>query len=389
MRISARLSAVGGYPFDELDRLREARCAAGADVIDFGVGDPVEPTPDLVLEAAASGLQRHRCAGYPPYQGTPALRGAAAAYLLRRDGVRLDPTTQVASSVGSKEAVFHIPAAFVDPGDVVLVPSPGYPPYSAGTRFAEGRVATYAVQPDGPSLPDLDALDDEFASRLRLVWITQPHVPTGRFAGVDALRRLIAQCRERSVLLCSDEAYLDLWFDEAPPSALRVGIEGVLAVHSLSKRACMTGYRVGFVAGDAEAVDAYRRVKTQIDSGTPLFVQDAAVAALTDESAPAEARARFAARAEVLVPALRALGCDVEAPQAGFYLWVGAPRGLSGVAFARALLEEAPSLAVLPGEWLTQPVAGLPRQPGDGRVRLALVPTLERCREAAERLIRW
>lgn len=389
MHLSARLSAVGGYPFDELDRLRDARCAAGVDVIDFGVGDPVEPTPDRVVHAAREGLERHRTSGYPSYQGGLPFRRAASAWLQRRYGVTVDPSTEVASSIGSKEAVFHLPEAFVDPGDVVLVPSPGYPPYVAGTRFAEGRAVTYAVDGDGPVLPDLDALDAETSARLRLVWITQPHVPTGRFARRDEIARLAAQCRERGVLLCSDEAYSELWFDAAPPSALEAGLDHVLAVHSLSKRACMTGYRVGFVAGDAAAVRAFLRVKTHVDSGTPLFIQDAAVAALGDEAAPAEARARFRERADVLVPALRRLGCEVERPQAGFYLWPRVPAGKTGVQFARELLEESPALAVLPGEWLSQPVAGRASAPGAGRVRLALVPTLERCREAAERLRRW
>lgn len=390
MRSSERLAALGGYAFDELDRLRDARQAAGVDVIDFGVGDPTEPTPDVVVSAAREGLERHRRAGYPPYRGGDAFRQAVARWIERRHGVRLDAQTQVASTVGSKEAVFHLPGAFLDPGDVVLVPSPGYPPYTAGARFVGAEVVPYAVWPrgQGPCLPDLDALPDEQAQRLRLVWITQPHVPTGRVAERAELQRLLDQCRERDVLLCSDEAYGELGFEQPTCSPLELGCDHVLAVNSLSKRAAMTGYRVGFVAGDPRAVEIFLALKTQVDSGTPWFIQDAAAAALADEDAPASARAGFAERAEVLVPALRRVGCRVDFPEAGFYLWGQVPDG-RGVDFARRLLEESPALAVLPGEWLTEPVPGVHRQPGDGRIRLALVPSLERCREAAARLEAW
>lgn len=389
MKISARLDALPAYAFAELDRLRDERLAAGVDVIDFGVGDPTEPTPEPIARAAANDLLDHRSRGYPSYIGGTAFREAVAAWILRRHGVALDPTTQISSTVGSKEAVFHLPECFVDPGDLVLIPSPGYPPYAHGTHFAEGRCLTYAVDMDGPVLPDLDSLSDEAAKRLRLVWITQPHVPTGRAASLPELRHLASQARARGVLLCSDEAYSELWLDQPTPGALETGVDHVLVFQSLSKRAAMTGYRVGFVAGDERAVAAFRRLKTTIDSGTPDFVQAAAIAALQDESAPELHRQLYAARADVLLTALRRLGCEVQRPRAGFYLWVGTPGGVSGEEFARRLLGEAPALAVMPGEWLAEPVAGRARSPGAGRVRFALVPPLERCREAAERLATW
>ena len=386
---SRRLDQLSGYAFDELDKLRDARRSAGVDVIDFGVGDPTEPTPEVVVAAARAGLETHRRAGYPAYNGSARFREAVAAWFGRRHGVELDPAAEVTSTVGSKEAVFHLPAAFVDPGDVVLVPSPGYPPYGRGTLMAGGRVATYAVSSEGPVVPDLDALPADVQEALRVVWITQPHVPTGRAAPREELERLARQCRERGALLCSDEAYSELWMDAPPVSALEVAREGVLVVQSLSKRAAMTGYRVGFVAGDPAAVETFRRLKVNIDSGTPDFIQDAAVAALEDEQAPADARAAYKARADALLPALQRLGCRAERPEAGFYLWVGTPDAVPGVDFARRLLGEAPGLAVMPGEWLADPVEGVARQPGDGLVRFALVPSLERCQEAADRLARW
>lgn len=388
-RPSARLAALTGYAFDELDRLRDARVADGADVIDFGVGDPTEPTPDVVVEAARAGLERHRRSGYPAYNGGPELRREVAAWFARRHGVDVDPDAGVTSTVGSKEAVFHAPFAFLDPGDLVLVPSPGYPPYSRGTRLAGGRVRTYAVSSEGDPLPDLDDLPAEDADALRLVWITQPHVPTGRVADRARLERLAAQCRERDVLLCSDEAYSELWLTEPAPSALEAGADRVLVFQSLSKRAAMTGYRVGFVAGDPRAVATFRRLKLEIDSGTPGFVQDAAVAALRDDVAPTAARAEYARRIDALLPALEALGCSAPRPEAGFYLWVGAPDGLSGVEFAKRLLGEAPALVAMPGEWLADPVEGVAHGPGDGRVRFAMVPSLDRCLEAVDRLRRW
>lgn len=387
--VSQRLAALGGYAFDELDRLAASRRAEGVDVIDFGVGDPTEPVPEIVIQAAREGLLRHRQAGYPSYVGSAEYRGAAAAWLKRRHELDLDSSTMITSTSGSKEAVFHTPLGFVNPGQVVLAPSPGYPPYAVGTHMAGGRCVHYPVFDKGPMLPDLDALPAADAEGLAMVWITQPHVPTGRIASADAMARLASQCRERGVLLCSDEAYCELWFDEPPASALSAGIEGVLSFFSLSKQATMTSYRIGFVAGDPSAIATFRKLKTQIDSGTPQFVQAAAIAALGDDSPAAASRAAYAARAEVLVPALRAAGCEVERPEAGFYLWVTVPTGSTGLGFARDLLDGPPALAVLPGEWLTETVEGLERQPGAGRVRLALVPSLERCREAAERLSRW
>ncbi len=388
-RPAQRLAALSGYAFDELDRLRDEQRAAGVDVIDFGVGDPTEPTPDVVLDAARDGLEKHRRSGYPSYHGSPEFRAAAAAWFDRRHGVRVDPTSGVTSSVGSKEAVFHLPLAFVDPGEVVLVPSPGYPPYGRGTALAGGRVVTYAVSSEGSTLPDLDELDAEDTAALKVVWITQPHVPTGRAASLAALQRLADQCRERGVLLCSDEAYSELWLGDPVHSALETGSDGVLVFQSLSKRAAMTGYRVGFVAGDPEAVSTYRQLKLNIDSGTPAFIQDAAIAALADERAPAQAREEYGRRIDVLRPVLESRGCQVPRPEAGFFLWVAVPDGLTGLEYARQLLTESPGLAVMPGEWLADPVVGVSRQPGDGMVRFAMVPSLDRCREAADRLRQW
>jgi LL-diaminopimelate aminotransferase len=387
MRCSRRIDALPPYAFAELDRLRDERAAQGADVIDFGVGDPTEPTPDVVVEAAVASLRADRCSGYPSYIGGAPYRQAIAAWIARRYGVELDAASAVSATAGSKEAIFHVAEAFVDPGEVVLAPSPGYPPYVRGTQFAEGRCETYAVGMTGPVLPDLDALPPAVAERLRLVWITQPHVPTGRAASLAELSRLLAQVRERDLLLCSDEAYSELWMDAPVPSALQAGVEHLLVFQSLSKRAAMTGYRVGFVAGDPRAVAAFRRLKTNIDSGTPNFVQAAAVAALADDEAPARAREQYRARAAVMVGALRETGCEVETPRAGFYLWAATPQGEAGLSFARRLLL-GPGLAVMPGEWLAEPLRD-GSNPGAGRVRLALVPSLERCQEAATRLAEW
>jgi LL-diaminopimelate aminotransferase len=381
MHIARRLDRLPGYAFADLDRLRDERRGAGADVIDFGVGDPTEPTPEGVVRAAALSLWADRSAGYPSYIGNAGFRAAVAAWFGRRYGFTLDPATEISATIGSKEAVFHLPEAFVDPGDFVLAPSPGYPPYTRGTLFAEGRSEPYAVRMQGPVLPDLSRLPDEVGERLRVVWITQPHVPTGRAATLAELQRLVAQVRERDLLLCSDEAYSELWLDAPVVSALETGTENVLVFQSLSKRAAMTGYRVGFVAGDARAIAAYRRLKTNIDSGTAHFAQAAAVAALADDAAYRE-------RADVMVAALARLCCRVERPGSGFYLWVGTPDGGPGTDFARRLLQEAPALAVMPGEWLAEALRD-GSHPGAGHVRFALVPGIERCIEAAARLSAW
>lgn len=384
---SRRLASLGSYAFAEVDAAVERLRAQGIEPIDFGVGDPSDPTPPLVREACREAVERHATSGYPGYTGSLRFREAAAAWMERRFGVRLDPAREVNSSIGSKEAIFHLAEVLLDPGDVALCPNPGYPPYARGTLFAEGRPYRYALTGEDGFLPDLErVIPEEVAARAKVLWLCYPNAPTGRVAPLAYLERVIAWAHARGIVVCSDEPYSELYYTDAPPpSALQVTKQGVLVFQSLSKRSAMTGYRVGWVCGDARLVALFKKIKTNVDSGTPDFVQDAAIAALADEDHVAAFRAEYRRRRDVLVEALGEAGLERSAPEGAIYLWQRLPEGVGAVEFARRLL--APEIAVVctPGTWISD---GMPdgTNPGEGYVRFALVPPFEAHVEAARRI---
>ena len=386
IQASRRVQSIGGYAFAEVDQLAADLKQKGVDVIDFGVGDPTIPTPAFIREACKQALDRRAAAGYPSYVGQPEFRQAAADWLGRRFGADLDPETQVTATIGSKEAVFHFHEGFVDPGDVVIIPSPGYPPYGRGTLFAEGEAFFIPIVAENDFLPDLEAIPDDIARRAKLMWINYPNSPTGKIAPPEFFRRVIEFGRQFGIIIASDEAYVDIYFtDEPPHSILEYGTEGVVAFFSLSKRSAMTGWRVGFAAGDAEIVGVLRKVKTNLDSGTPQFIQDAAAAALGDETHVAQMRRDYHRKRDIICHAFVELGLPDCRPEATLYVWQRVPEGMSSTGFAKALLAEEVALVVTPGEWISD-VTHDGRNPGDGYVRLALVPSIERTQEAAERL---
>lgn len=388
IRPSRRVASLGAYAFAEVDASVQRLRAQGVDVIDFGVGDPTDPTPALVREAGKAAVDARARSGYPSYVGDPGFRKAAADWMRRRFGVPLDPEREVTSTIGSKEAIFHFPLGILDPGDVVLIPSPGYPPYARGTLFAGGTPWFYPVTKANRWLPDLGSIPDEVARRARILWINYPNSPSGALAPLSFLREAAAWCRERGIVLASDEAYSEFHFgDERPASALEAGTEGVVAFFSLSKRSYMTGWRIGWVAGDAAAVALFRKVKTNIDSGTPTFVQDAAAAALGDEAHVEAMRREVRTRRDVLCGALRGIGLEDCTPPATLYVWQKGPPGMASVEFAKRLLDPAVALVTTPGSWISDPLPD-GSNPGEGYVRFALVPSLDDTRSAAERLRR-
>jgi LL-diaminopimelate aminotransferase len=385
-RPSRRLAAIGGYAFDEVGRRVEALKARGIRPVDFGVGDPTVPTPAFAREALKRAVDARATSGYPDYQGDPSFREAAAAWMKRRFGAALDPATEICATIGSKEAVFHIHEALVDPGEVVLCPSPGYPPYKRGTAFAEGTPWFYPLSKSNGFLPDLDAIPADVAAKARAIWVCYPNSPTGAVADEAFYRRLLAWADRHGVTVLSDEAYTEIWFGRsAPPSILSVRKEGVLAFFSMSKRSAMTGWRVGWVAGDARLVSLFRKVKTNVDSGTATFVQDGAAAALSDETHVGAFRREYREKRDVLVAALVRAGLPDCTPESTLYVWQRTPKGTSGVEFAQRLLDPAIAVVCTPGEWLSDPVAD-GTNPGAGHVRFALVPSLEDTKRAAERI---
>jgi LL-diaminopimelate aminotransferase len=384
---SQRIEALTGYAFAEVDRLVDELRKRGAQVLDFGVGDPKAPTPALARDAAKRGLDEHATTGYPSYVGSPSFREACAAWVGRRFGVALDPAKHLSATIGSKEAVFHLPLAFVDPGDYVVSPNPGYPPYTRGTTFAGGRNWLYPLRAASGFLPDLGAIPADVLARTRVLWVCYPNSPTGAVAPLEFFRDAAAFCREHGILLASDEAYSELYFGPvAPVSALQAGIENVLSVFSMSKRSNMTGWRVGFVAGDEDAVRLFRKLKTNIDSGTPSFLQDGSAAALADEDHVEAMRREYRTKRDIVCGAFRAMGLPDCSPAATIYVWQRVPAGMTAVDFAKRLLDPEVAIVVTPGTWLSSAEGG--SDPGEGYVRLALVPTVEECHEAARRLSR-
>jgi len=385
VRPSRRLDSLPGYAFAEVDRRVAELKASGVRVLDFGVGDPQYPTPPAVRQACQAGVDAHAASGYPSYVGSRRLREAIARWNQSRFGITLDPDKEISACAGAKEAVFHLPFALLDPGDVVLLPSPGYPPYRTGTLFAGGEVYHYGLDRSRGFLPDFDSIPREVVERARILWLNYPNSPTGRVAPAEFFPKAVEFCRQHDIVLASDEAYTEIWFTERPRSFLEFGREGILVFQSMSKRSAMTGYRIGWVCGDSRLVTLFKKFKTNIDSGVPDFVQEAAVAALSDETHVEEARTAYQAKRDLLVSTMRSAGIAVEPPEGTIYIWQQVPNGLDDVEFATRLLAPEIAIAVVPGSWLARPLPD-GTNPGKGFVRWALCPPIEDVEEACRRL---
>ena len=384
-RAAKRLTAIGAYAFEEVDKKVEELKARGVRPIDFGVGDPTTPTPAFIRRAAAEALETRRSSGYPSYVGSLEFRQAVAAWAQRRFGVALDPASEISSTIGSKEAVFNFHEGVVDPGDIVLCPSPGYPPYSRGTLFAEGRPYQLPLSSGSGFRVDFASIPEEVAKRAKVLWLNYPNSPSGAVVDEAFYREALAFARPRGIIVASDEAYSEIYFGAPPVSCLNVAKEGVLVFQSLSKRSAMTGYRIGWVMGDPELVAIFRKTKTNIDSGTPTFLQDAAVAALGEEEHVEGFRREYRAKRDLLCAALVKAGLPDCTPASTLYVWQRVPKGMSSVQFATFLLDEKLAIVTTPGSWIAEPTAD-GKNPGEGYVRFALVPSLEDTRLAAERL---
>jgi acetylornithine aminotransferase len=374
--VSPVLREVGDYPFVRLDEAKRRVAARGVRLIDFGVGDPREPTAAFIREALAAGIRETM--EYPKAVGLPELRGAVARWIGRRHGVLLDPDREVVPTLGSKEAVFSLAQVVVDvPGgrDLVVTTEPGYPVTERGARFAGAGVLRLPLHESAGFLPDIDGVDAATWARTPLVWVNYPNNPTGAVAPLAFYERLAALAERHGFLLASDEAYSELYFgDEPPPSAIQVADRGNVAVlNTLSKRSSMTGYRSGFVAGSPELVAALKRFRPTVGTAPQEFVQRAAVAAWDDETHVAEARERYRVKRGLIAGALEGRGLRIAGSEATMYLWVEVPGGRSSEEFATGLLEHG--IVVAPGSFLGPA--------GEGYVRFALVPTIDDCRDAA------
>jgi acetylornithine aminotransferase len=373
VRLNPALAAAATYPFVRLNEAKRAAAARGVEVVDFGVGEPREETPAFIRRALAEAIEAEPVSGYPAAEGLPELRGAVAAWVARRFGAALDPDREVVPTYGSKEAIFHL-AGVVAPG-AVAVTTPGYPVPARAAAFGGRAVAELPLAPERGWLPDLEAVPWD---GLALLWLNTPNNPTAVTAPLDFLAEAAERCRAHDAVLACDEAYSELWFAGDPPaSALQLADRrNVVVFNTLSKRSSMPGYRSGFAAGDPAAIAALKRYRPNVGTAPQAFVQRASVAAWGDEEHVAETRARYAAKREVVLPALRAAGLEPAGGDASFFLWLRVPGDGDDEAFAARLLERG--VVVAPGSYLG---AG-----GEGHVRAALVPTLEECAAAARLL---
>ncbi len=374
LELNPVLTGLKTYPFVRLGEARRRLQAEGVDVIDFGIGEPREETPAFIRQALADAIEPQ--SAYPLAEGLPSLRAACAAWVGTRFGVSVDPATQVVPTLGAKEAIFSL-AQVVGPG-AVAVTVPGYPVAERGALFAGREVVELPL----PAPDFLPALEDVPWDALALLWLNYPNNPTAATAPLAYYERAAALAREHGVVLASDEAYSELWFEgEAPASALQVpSLDNVLALHTLSKRSSMPGYRSGFVAGDPRLIAALKKFRPNVGVAPQEFVQRAAVAAWSDEEHVEAVRLVYRAKRDALLPALLEAGLRPAGGPASFFLWLAIPPGWSGSEpFAMALLELG--LVVAPGAYFGPA--------GEGYVRVALVPTLSRCAEAAERLASW
>ncbi|HEX2087301.1 MAG TPA: aminotransferase class I/II-fold pyridoxal phosphate-dependent enzyme [Solirubrobacteraceae bacterium] len=363
MRLSPVLEELQTYPFVRLNEARRRLAAEGVDVIDFGVGEPREETPAFIRAAVAEAIEAEPVSTYPLAEGLPELRAAIAAWVERRFAVSLDPNTEIVPTLGSKEAIFSL-AQVLD--GAVGVPTPGYPVPGRGALFAGREVVEVPLTAATGWLPDLDAVPWD---RLGLLWVNTPGNPTGVAAPIGFLVEAAERCRRHGVVLACDEAYSELWFEgPAPASGLQAGRESVIVFNTLSKRSSMPGYRSGFAAGDPRIVAALKRYRPNVGTAPQTFVQRASVVAWNDEEHVVATRERYAAKREVLLPALVEAGLEPAGGVASFFLWMRAPRRFAEGALARGIV-------LTPGEYLGRG--------GEAHVRVALVPTLEECERAA------
>jgi LL-diaminopimelate aminotransferase len=366
------LAAQGPYPLLRLDERRQELESKGAELFDFGTGDPREPTDERIRQALIEGVPQ--VSRYPSTAGKRGLREAFCGWMERRHGVTLDPESEVLPATGSKEAIFHAPLAFVHHSHErrgVAYGTPGYPVYERGALFAGGEALPVGLGRENGFLLQPEEIDPE---RTRILWINYPHNPTGATAEYEYLESVAEFCGRHGILLFSDECYNDIYSGDPPPSILEITTERTLAFCSLSKRSGMTGYRAAMMAGDGELIAALGKLRPSIGVATQSFVQDAAVAAWGDEAHVEKRRRVFGEKRALFTEFFGQVGLEYLPTEASFYLWVAVPGG-DDEAYALRLLEEgiivAPGRAFGPG--------------GEGYVRMALVPGLEDCDSAIQR----
>lgn len=380
-KLAERAKNLPPYLFAAIDRMKQDALSKGIDLIDLSIGDPDIPTPVHIVEAMKRAVEKSAHHRYPSYEGMPSYRGAIARWYRRRFNVTLDPDNEVISLIGSKEGIGHIPLAFVNPGDIVLVSSPGYPVYPVGTLFAGGESYIMPLVEENDFLPDLYAIPDDVFRRAKLMFINYPNNPTSAVANRKFYEDVIGMAKKYNFIVCHDAAYSEIYYEGKKPAsflesdgAKEVGIE----FHSLSKTYNMTGWRIGFAVGNREVIAGLGKIKSNLDSGVFQAIQEASIVALdTDDDIISKIRDTYQARRDALYNGLKKLGIHVAKPEATFYIWARVPSNFDSSGFVAHILDKAGVLAT-PGNGFGAP--------GEGYVRFALTVPVERIKEAVDRI---
>jgi len=378
--LSSRIKHLPPYLFASIDEMKQKSIAQGTDLIDLSIGDPDMPTPSNIVNAMKKAVEKPVHHRYPSYEGMLSYRAAVASWYKKRFHVKLDPKTEVLSLIGSKEGIGHIPLAFVNPGDIVLVPSPGYPVYPIGTLFAGGKSYFMPLKEENDFLPDLDIIPTKVFRKTKLIFLNYPNNPTSAIAPREFFKEVIRTALKYNIIVCHDASYTEIYYGKKPlsfmqiPGAKDVGIE----FHSLSKTYNMTGWRIGFAVGNRAVLAGLGKVKTNLDSGIFQAIQEAAIAALdTDDAVVSKIRKTYQERRDILYSGLKNLGMHLIKPKATFYIWARIPPRFDSLSLVKYLLNRAGVLAT-PGNGFGET--------GEGYVRFALTASAERIKEAVERI---
>ncbi len=380
--LADRLQALPPYLFAEIDAIKSKKMKENINIIDLGVGDPDLPTPKHIVDAMKKAVEKVENQKYPSYEGSTEFREAVANFYKRRKGVELDPSKNVLALIGSKEGIAHLPLAFVNPGDYVLIPDPGYPVYNASAILAGGKPYYIPLLEDNNFLPDLDSIPDEIARKSKLMFLNYPNNPTTAVAEMDFIKEAVDFCIDNKIILAHDAAYSEITFNYRARSFLEYdeAFEVTIEFNSLSKTYNMTGWRIGFAVGNHEILSGLLKVKTNIDSGVFQAIQEAASVALNGSDEVIEQINKiYEERRNKFVKGLRKLGFKVNYPKATFYVWFRVPEGYTSIDFSKKLLEDA-GIVVTPG-------IGFGKN-GEGFVRVSLTKPINIIDEALKRLER-
>ncbi|MBA7606299.1 LL-diaminopimelate aminotransferase [subsurface metagenome] len=381
MKIAQRIKTIPPYLFAEIDRKKEEAIKKGVDIINLGIGDPDQPTPNNIIEKLRESVKDPKTHDYPPYAGTAEFRQAVTLWYKNRFGVDLDPDKEVMALIGSKEGIAHIFLAYIDPGDFSLIPEPGYPVYKTGTLFADGFHYIMPLLEENSFLPDLEEIDEDIAQRVKLMFINYPNNPTAAVANKDFFEKVVKFAKKYDILVCHDFAYSEMTFDDYKASSF-LEVEGAKDVgiefHSLSKTYNMTGWRLGFVVGNKKAISALSIIKTNIDSGAFKAIQQAGIEALTGPRDNIKKMNKiYTGRRNVVINGLNKLGWNLKPTKATFYIWIPTLNKMDSMEFSNLLLEKT-GIIVTPGIGYGEY--------GEGYVRIALTVEEKRLEEAIERM---